>query len=120
MPEKVQLETCTGHWPPVFSSISLSTGTKSLTDCGNFNGNAADDDRLAVRQRVGTQGVPAGPELLFGAKTPITVANRPDINNCPQATMNAAKADCAAKYGSAKMSCLTDYCFAGKEVALNK
>jgi len=88
--------------------------------CGNFNGNAADDDRLAVRQRVGTQGVPAGPELLFGAKTPITVANRPDINNCPQATMNAAKADCAAKYGSAKMSCLTDYCFAGKEVALNK
>jgi len=71
-------------------------------------------------QRVGTQGVPAGPELLFGAKTPITVANRPDINNCPQATINAAKADCAAKYGSAKMSCLTDYCFAGKEVALNK
>merc|ERR1711879_682656 len=82
--------------------------------CGNFNGNAADDDRLAVRQRVGTQGVPAGPELLFGQKTPITVANRPDINNCPQATMNAAKADCAAKYGSAKMSCLTDYCFAEK------
>merc|ERR1719219_2832111 len=88
--------------------------------CGNFNGNAADDDRLAVRQRVGTQGVPAGPELLFGAKTPITVANRPDINNCPEATINAAKADCAAKYGSARMSCLTDYCFAGKEVALNK
>merc|ERR1719219_3067242 len=88
--------------------------------CGNFNGNAADDDRLAVRQRVGTQGVPAGPEMLFGQKTPVTVANRPDINNCPQATMDAAKADCAAKYGSAKMSCLTDYCFAGKEVALNK
>merc|ERR1719232_1600691 len=88
--------------------------------CGNFNGNAADDDRLAVRQRVGTQGVPAGPELLFGSKTPITVANRPDINNCPQATMDAAKADCIAKYGNAKMSCLTDYCFAGKEVALNK
>jgi len=88
--------------------------------CGNFNGNAADDDRLAVRQRVGTQGVPAGPEMLFSQKTPVTVANRPDINNCPQATMDAAKADCAAKYGSAKMSCLTDYCFAGKEVALNK
>jgi len=109
MLEKVYLDS-TGHWPPVFSSISLSTGT----------GNAADDDRLAVRQRVGTQGVPAGPELLFGAKTPITVANRPDINNCPQATITAAKADCAAKYGSARMSCLTDYCFAGKEVALNK
>merc|ERR1712203_534132 len=58
--------------------------------CGNFNGNAADDDRLAVRQRVGTQGVPAGPEMLFSQKTPVTVANRPDINNCPQATMDAA------------------------------
>merc|ERR1712117_857872 len=50
-------------------------------------------------------GVPAGPELLFGSKTPITVANHPDINNCPQATMDAAKADCTAKYGSAKMFC---------------
>merc|ERR1719361_1757400 len=87
--------------------------------CGNFNGNAADDDRLAVHQRVGTQGVPPG-ELLFASKTPITVANRPDINNCPQATMDAAKADCTAKYGAAKMSCLTDYYFAGMEVALNK
>jgi len=88
--------------------------------CGNFNGNAADDDRLAVRQRVGTQGVPAGPELLFPSKTPVTVANRPDINNCPQATMDAAKADCTATFGSPKVSCLTDYCFAGKEVALSK
>jgi len=87
--------------------------------CGNFNGNSADDDRLAVRQRIGTQGVPAG-EVLFGSQTPVTVAVRPDINKCPQATMAAAKADCTAKYGSPKMSCLTDYCFAGKEVALNK
>jgi len=90
--------------------------------CGNFNGNAADDDRMAVRQRVGTQGVPAGPELLFATKTPVTTANRPDINNCPTATLDAAKTDCKATFGgmSPKMSCLLDYCFAGKEVALNK
>jgi len=90
--------------------------------CGNFNGNAADDDRMAVRQRVGTQGVPAGPEMLFATKTPVTAADRPDINNCPTATLEAAKADCKATFGgmSPKMSCLTDYCFAGKEVALNK
>merc|ERR1712194_1003307 len=90
--------------------------------CGNFNGNAADDDRMAVRQRVGTQGVPAGPELLFATKTPVTTANRPDINNCPTATLDAAKADCKATFGgmSPKMSCLLDYCFAGREVALNK
>merc|ERR1712008_488039 len=32
------------------------------------------------------------------------------------------QADCKATFGgmSPKMSCLTDYCFAGKEVALNK
>jgi len=98
--------------------ISMHSRPGQDGHCGNFNQNAADDDRLAVRQRVGTQGVPAGPELLFATKTPVTVANRPDVNNCPPATLTAAKADCAAHYGSVKMSCLTDYCFAGKDVAL--
>jgi len=90
--------------------------------CGNFNGNAADDDRLAVQDRVGNRGVPAGPELLFATKTPVAVADRPDINDCPTATLQAAKADCKAAFGGMrpKMSCLTDYCFVGKEVALNK
>merc|ERR1712106_1269598 len=41
--------------------------------CGNFNGNAADDDRLQVRQRVGKTGV-AQSELLFKVKTPIPIA----------------------------------------------
>jgi len=78
--------------------------------CGNFNENATDDDRLEVRQRIGTQGVPAGPELLFASKTPI---NHPDINNCPTAILNAAKADCLAMYGGflPSMNCLTNYCF---------
>jgi len=88
--------------------------------CGNFNGNAADDDRLEVRKRVGTQGVPAGPELLFATKTPITPADRPDVNDCPTATLDAAKTDCSATYGGVpSRSCLLDYCFAGKDVALN-
>jgi len=88
--------------------------------CGNYNGNAADDDRLQVRQRVGTTGVAQGPQFLFDAKTPVTAGNRPDINNCPPATLNAAKADCKAKYGGfiPPMWCLQDYCFAGKAVAM--
>jgi len=98
--------------------ISMHSRPGQDGHCGNFNQNSADDDRLAVRQRVGTQGVPLGADFLFDQKTPVTVANRPDVNNCPPATMTAAKADCAAKYGSVKMSCLTDYCFAGKDVAL--
>lgn len=102
--------------------VMMHSRTGQDGHCGNFNGNAADDDRMAVRQRVGTQGVPAGPELLFATKTPVTTADRPDINNCPTATLDAAKNDCKARFGgeSPKMSCLTDYCFAGKDVALNQ
>ena len=37
--------------------------------CGNFNGDGADDDRLKVRARIGTSGVPEE-ELLFKTKTP--------------------------------------------------
>merc|ERR1712241_1154214 len=88
--------------------------------CGNYNGNAADDDRLQVRSRVGTTGVAQGPEFLFDAKTPVTTGNRPDINNCPPATLDAAKADCKQKYGGfiPPMHCLLDYCFAGKAIAM--
>jgi len=88
--------------------------------CGNFNNNAADDDRLQVRSRVGTTGVEQGPEFLFDAKTPVTQGNRPDINNCPPATLDTAKADCKKKYGGfiPPMHCLLDYCFAGKAIAM--
>jgi len=90
-------------------------------DCGHFNGNAVDDDRLAVRDR-GNSGVPSGPELLFPMKTHVAAADGLDINDCPTATLEAAKANCKATFGGIgpKMSCLMDYCFAGKEVAMNK
>jgi len=88
--------------------------------CGNFNGNVADDDRLQVRERVGTTGVEQGPQFLFDSKTPITTADRPDINSCPEATLKAATADCKAKYGGfiPPMWCLQDYCFQGKAMAM--
>merc|ERR1712151_55095 len=38
--------------------------------CGNFNGNGEDDDRVAIRSRVGKTGVAPG-ELLFQHKTPV-------------------------------------------------
>jgi len=88
--------------------------------CGNFNGISSDDDRLLVRQRVGKTGVEQGPMFLFDVKTPVTTANRPDINDCPPPTLEAAKTDCKAKYGSfiPPMFCLQDYCFAGQAIAL--
>merc|ERR1712032_54575 len=79
--------------------------------CGNFNGREADDDRLAVRQRVGSIGVPAGPELLFGQKTPISNVPGQDLNNCAQSIIDTAMKACAAMAGAPSMSCLADACF---------
>merc|ERR1711997_458369 len=83
--------------------------------CGNFNGNPADDARVMVRARVGQQGVDAG-ELMFpGGKTAINPTNRPDINDCDQHKLEAAKDQCkkAEKRWNPSMGCLVDVCFGG-------
>ena len=104
----------------VNAKISMHATPGMDGHCGNFNNNAADDDRLQVRSRVGTTGVAPGDQFLFDAKTPVTQGNRPDINNCPPATLDTAKADCKTKYGGfiPPMHCLLDYCFAGKAIAM--
>jgi len=86
--------------------------------CGNFNGNPGDDARPAVRGRLGTTGVPPA-ELLFGTKTPVVTANRPDINNCEPSKLDGAKATCKAKEHKfiPSMSCLVDVCFGGNGFA---
>merc|ERR1711972_382814 len=61
--------------------------------CGNFNGDQADDDRMQIRARVGSTGVDPS-ALLFRTKTPVVVANRPDINNCPSDTLKTAEEQC--------------------------
>lgn len=86
--------------------------------CGNFNGQAQDDDRLQVRARVGKQGVDQ-PDLLFHTKTPVVKANRPNINDCPAGKLDEAKTICKAaakKQGQfvPAMDCLVDYCFGGE------
>jgi len=120
----IQVNRRTGSRGNEYVNWKISMHSRHGQDghCGNFNGNAVDDDRLAVLARLGNRGVPAGPELLFATRTPVAAADRPDINDCPTATLEAAKADCKATFGgmSPKMSCLTDYCFVGKEVALKK
>jgi len=84
--------------------------------CGNFNGNATDDARVSVRDRVGKDGVPAGLDFLFPwVKTPINPANRPDMNDCPQGTLKHAKTVCRKKEETffPTPECLTDVCFGG-------
>jgi hypothetical protein len=83
--------------------------------CGNFNGNVADDARTQVRARLGKTGVPQS-ELLFGSKTPVVVANRPDLSNCPEDTMAQAK-DLCSKKGGESAECLIDVCFGGPKFA---
>jgi len=82
--------------------------------CGNFNSNAADDDRIQIRARVGKTGVAVG-ELLFHTKTAVVQVNRPDINDCPAAKLDRAKELCKKKEHKfiPSMFCLVDDCFGG-------
>jgi len=96
--------------------ITMSAQPDQDGHCGNFNGNPADDARMQVRARVGTQGVPAGPSFLFpGGKTPISPGNRPDLNNCPQETLTKAKKKCDDA-GDTSSACMIDICFGGGAV----
>jgi len=83
--------------------------------CGNFNGNALDDDRNEVRARLGKNGVAEGDLLFPGPKTPINPGSRPDINDCPQDRLAAAKESCkkSEKKYIPTMGCLIDVCFGG-------
>lgn len=87
--------------------------------CGIPNGNSADDDRMEVRKRLGTQGVAVGDLLFTGPKTPIAPANRPDLSNCPPAKLAGARESCKkseSKFFPSKQ-CLIDVCFGGKDFA---
>lgn len=86
--------------------------------CGNFNGDAADDDRLKIRERVGKTGVDPA-LLLFHHKTPVVVADRPDINDCPSDKLNRAEEICKKqeKQFIPSAACLIDVCFGGKHFA---
>jgi len=86
--------------------------------CGNFNGDSADDDRMKIRERLGKTGVDPA-ELLFHTKTPVVVANRPDMNDCPPDTLNQAEELCKKqeKQFIPSAECLIDVCFGGKHFA---
>jgi hypothetical protein len=87
--------------------------------CGNFNGISDDDNRLAVRSRVGTQGVAVGELLFSGPKTPINPTNHPDLNDVRPAKLYAARMFCKAHSGGGMPSqaCIMDYCFGGEALA---
>jgi len=87
--------------------------------CGTPNGNPADDHRMEVRKRLGTQGVAVADMLFNFPKTPIAPANRPDISNCPSAKLKMAEDSCKKSEGKfiPSKQCLIDVCFGGKMFA---
>lgn len=102
--------------PYMNAKITMSAQPNQDGHCGNFNGNPSDDARLQVRARVGTNGVPSGPDFLFPwGKTPINPGNRPDINDCPQDKLTASKKKCDDA-GTTSAECLIDLCFGGGAV----
>jgi len=109
-------EPSEGHYINIRISMHPQPGQDG--HCGNFNGNAADDDRVQVRSRLGKVGVPVG-ELLFKTKTPVVQANRPNINDCEASKLDSAKAICKRKEGKLipSLGCLVDICFGGKGFA---
>jgi len=87
--------------------------------CGNFNGDASDDTRTAIRERMGRDGV-AEEDLLFGHKTPTSGSmGDPSVADCPDDTLEAATAICkgSSPNGMASTECIIDVCYGGAQFA---
>jgi hypothetical protein len=108
-----------GEGDYINTKIHMSNQPNQDGQCGNFNGNPADDARLMVRARMGKNGV-AQQDLIFpGPKTPIEQADHLDLNDCAPGKLERARATCKdkEKKWNPSKSCLIDVCFAGPEFA---
>jgi len=99
--------------------------------CGNFNGDASDDARSSVVERIGSEvGERA---LLFNTYTPSTPGKKLTLDDCSAAKLLAAKQECQSiqdglavdisNKGNSQVTqaiikgCVHDVCFAGKQYA---
>jgi len=107
-----------GEGDYINTMITMSKQPNQDGHCGNFNGVLEDDTRPMIRSRIGTTGVPQE-DLLFHTKTPVTPANRPDLNNCPTDKTEMAKELCLkkSKTGIPNKECMIDVCFGGPHFA---
>merc|ERR1719188_1552507 len=97
----------------------MSAQPRQDGQCGNINGNPLDDERTAVRARVGKDGVPQRDLLFPGPKTPINPGKRLTIADCPQDKLDTATDLCKNRDHTLfpKVSCLFDACFGGEMFA---
>jgi hypothetical protein len=108
-----------GEGDYINTKILMSAAPNQDGQCGNFNGNPADDARLMVRARMGRNGVSQQDLIFPGPKTPINPGHRPDLNDCAPGKLEEAKALCKEKEKkwNPSSACLTDVCFGGPEFA---
>merc|ERR1712176_1616065 len=82
--------------------------------CGNFNGNAEEDDRNSIRQRMGINGVAQADLIGFRHKTPIklTFDGYPTISECQSPLLISAHQVCQKEEGHyiPSMECLAKKC----------
>lgn len=82
--------------------------------CGNFNGNALDDDRIAIRNRLGHTGVPQAELVGFKVKTPVatTYHGHPSISKCETELLMKAHDRCKdeEKQFIPSMGCIVRKC----------
>merc|ERR1712228_591348 len=98
--------------------LTMSAQPQQDGHCGNLNGDPGDDTRPLIRSRIGTTGV-SPQNLLFNTKTPVTPANRPDLNNCPKEKADQAREACRRNCpsGIPSKECMVDVCFGGPQFA---
>merc|ERR1711972_1172219 len=83
--------------------------------CGNFNGIAVDDTRMAVQGRLGKDGVSEGDLLFPGPKTPVNQ----ELESCPDTALVSAHEACkkVSQNWWPHMKCLVTVCNGGQAVA---
>merc|ERR1712048_1141142 len=107
-----------GHFINVFIEMGKMPGLDGY--CGNMNGNAADDDRMAIRQRMGSSGIPQSELIGFRTKTPVatTYKNYPAITACASPLLISSHTACQKEEGHfiPSMDCLAKKCAQGRRV----
>merc|ERR1712176_1715430 len=105
-----------GHFINVMIEMGQMPGLDGY--CGNMNGNAADDDRISIRQRLGSSGIPQSELIGFRTKTPVetTYKNYPSITSCASTLLMASHDQCQKEEGHfiPSMDCIARQCAGGR------
>jgi len=104
-----------GHFINVMIEMGPMPGLDGY--CGNLNGVEADDDRMSIRQRLGSAGIPQGELIGFKVKTPVatTYKSYPSITSCATNVLTASHTACQKEEGHfiPSMGCLAKKCANG-------